>query len=190
MHLNYLGKNNMNIEIWKSVPGYEDYQVSTLGKVRSMNYKKSRKIKELKPRKFTTGYLMFCLYSKGKRKDFGAHQLVAMTFLNYIPKGHSLVVDHINENPLDNRLENLRILTQTQNVKRSPNFTSYSILKKKSGLPTGVRECGKKFKSSIQINGKYKYLGLFETPEEASEVYQRVRKIAFEEYQQELKNLL
>lgn len=178
------------MEIWKAIPGYEGYEASSLGKIRSLNYKRSGRIQELKPRNFTTGYLMFCLYSKGKRKDLGAHQIVAMTFLDYVPEGHSLVVDHINENPLDNTLENLRILTQTQNIKRSPNFRSYSISKKKSGLPNGVREWGKKFKASIKINGKYKYLGLFETSEEASEVYQHAKKIAFEEYQQTLKNLL
>jgi len=42
-----------------------------------------------------------------------------MAFLNHTPCGHKLIVDHINENKLDNRVENLQLITNKQNVIKS-----------------------------------------------------------------------
>jgi hypothetical protein len=152
------------METWKTIPNWEDYQVSNLGRVRSL---KSEILLMMKLSKDPKGYEVVQLYSVSKRKRFKVHQLVAIAFLDHNTKGMDLVVDHINSNKSDNRLENLRIITQRDNVAKE------RILK--SNLPTGISIHKKtnKFRSRIFIAGKQKYLGLFNTPEEASEAYQK-----------------
>jgi hypothetical protein len=103
-------------EIWKVIPGYEElYEVSNLGKVKSL-----RNNKLLSPSK-EHGYLKTSLRKDGRQRKFAIHQLVAMTFLNHIPCGHKLVVDHINEDKSDNRVENLQVITNKENVIKSIN---------------------------------------------------------------------
>jgi hypothetical protein len=101
-----------------------------------------------------------------KKKTTSIHQLVAAAFLNYKWNGHKLVVDHIDSNKLNNNIDNLRIITSRENTSKERSL--------KSGLPTGVCFCKqtKKYSSEIQINGKKNHLGRFNTPEEASQVYQ------------------
>lgn len=55
------------------------------------------------------GYLRVQI--NGKR--YGVHRLVVETFIGPIPEGYE--VDHLNRNPQDNRCENLRIVTPSQN---------------------------------------------------------------------------
>lgn len=50
-------------------------------------------------------------------KSYEVHRLVAQTFLGPIPKGYQ--VDHINRCPGDNRVENLRIVTQSENQRNT-----------------------------------------------------------------------
>ena len=155
------------MEIWKDIPGYEGlYQITLSGKVRSLNYRRTGKIKELKFG-LNTGYLCVILYKQGKRKLFRFHILVAMTFMGHIPDGHNSIVDHKNNNCQDNNLENLQIITHRKN-------SSKDI---KRNLPTGVSIVRNKYKARIQIKGKNKHLGCFSTPEEASQAYQNELKL-------------
>lgn len=88
------------------------------------------------------GYLGFDIRVNGKRKILSIHRLMLHTF-----KGMSLdydgrVVDHINGNKLDNRLNNLQLLENHQNVKKGLglDFT----------LPKGVGEVkGKHWRFTI-----------------------------------------
>lgn len=79
-------------------------------------------------------------------------------------------MDHKNKNRLDNRKENLRICTPSQNQHNKPIYAN-----NKSGYK-GVtwHSIGKKWQAQIMINNKYKYLGLFETPKLAYEAYCKV----------------
>ena len=150
------------IEIWKVIPGYEGlYEASTLGNVRSLNYKQTKKIKNLTFNLTKNGYLRVHF----KNKVFGVHQIIAMTFLDFNCQGHSLVIDHINEIKTDNRVENIQLLNNRQNVTKSI----------ERNLPVGVykRTNRKKYFSKINIKGVRKYLGYFNTVEEASEAYQK-----------------
>jgi len=45
--------------------------------------------------------------------------LMAITYLNHTPCGNTIVVDHINSNSFDNRLENLQLLTHGENTKKA-----------------------------------------------------------------------
>jgi ribosomal protein L15E len=73
-----------------------------------------------------------------------------MAFLNHTPCGYKIVVDHIDNNiKTDNRLENLQLITQRENVSKDIKNTSSKYI--------GVcwHKKAKKWRSSIQINGKY-----------------------------------
>jgi hypothetical protein len=119
----------------------------------------------------TQGYKILGIKIKGyKRKTVGVHQLVASAFLNYEFNGYKSVVDHIDSNPLNNNLSNLRIITQRENSSKERTI--------KSGLPVGVywHKKNKKYQSGIYINGKNFNLGYFNTIEEASYAYQQKLK--------------
>jgi hypothetical protein len=117
------------------------------------------------------------LHPKGYRcigvlvKDIGVkkilvHQIIASVFLNHQINGLKLVVDHINSDKTDNRINNLRIVTNRENVSKE--------LAIKTGLPTGVSFIKNKnrFKSEIYINRKRIYLGCFKDSILASQAYQ------------------
>jgi hypothetical protein len=106
-----------------------------------------------------------------KVKDCGTkskrlHQLMAAAFLGYQFNGNKLVVDHIDSNKLNNHIDNLRVITQRENVSKEKTF--------KSGLPVGVwfDKSRNKYFSQIYINKKHFRLGRFNTIEEASNAYQ------------------
>ena len=113
------------MEIFKDIKGYEGcYQVSNLGRVKSLHRIVKRNngnimtIKEriLKPRKGR--YYNLKLRSNGNHKTYNVHFLVAQQFLNHIPK-KGMVIDHIDKNELNNKVENLRIITHRENLMRS-----------------------------------------------------------------------
>lgn len=54
------------------------------------------------------------------KKKVRMHRLIAERVFGEIPEGY--VVDHINHNSLDNRRENLEVITQSENMKRSPGW--------------------------------------------------------------------
>jgi hypothetical protein len=70
------------IEIWKDILGYEGlYQVSNLGNVRSLNYRRSGKTKLLK-QATDNGYKRVKLSKNGKKKKYWVHRLVAIAFIS------------------------------------------------------------------------------------------------------------
>jgi len=157
----------MENEIWKDIPGYEGlYQVSNLGNVKSLGNDRTRKEKILKPSVCKYGYYHVGLYKNGKVKSTVVHQFIAMAFLNHNPCGHKLVIDHRNDNPLDNRVENLQIVTQRFNA----NKTQGKYTSKYKGVSWHKK--ANKWISNILINKKQIHLGYFNTEEEASLAYQ------------------
>ncbi len=100
-------------EVFKEIPDYPDYKVSNLGRVKS--FKRNKEI-FLKPINDTYNYLQVVLYKNKKPRTIQVHRLVAMVFLNHIfNTSNGIVVDHINNNRQDNRLENLQLITIRQN---------------------------------------------------------------------------
>lgn len=100
-------------EYWKDIEGYEGlYQISTLGKVKSLKYNKE---KILKPGKDTNGYLMVVLCKNGKQKECSVHRLVAQTFIHNPNSEHYTQVNHIDENKTNNTIENLEWCTSKYN---------------------------------------------------------------------------
>ncbi|MGI2239331.1 NUMOD4 motif-containing HNH endonuclease [Staphylococcus cohnii] len=110
-------------EVWKDIPGYEGlYQVSDLGRVRSLDrwvtYKNGKQYFYegglRKPTRGTRGRLVIKLSKDNKGKTFYIHSLVAMTFIGDKPEGY--VVAHKDGDPDNNRLDNIRFDTQSQNI--------------------------------------------------------------------------
>lgn len=149
------------MEEFKDIPGYEGrYQVSNFGRVLS-NAKTKGKI--LKDWGTKGGYRMvrICI-GDGSSVCRTVHLLVASAFMNHQSDGTQLmVVDHIDDDPSNNNLKNLQLVSQRYNsIKRG--YKGYS-LHKKSGL----------YMSRIYINGKHKLIGYFKTSKEARESYEK-----------------
>ena len=113
------------IETWKDIPGYEgQYQVSTLGNVRSLDrvitcegkvkgkYTSLRKGKLLRPGRSTSGHLTVAL---GRNNSRSVHLLVLSTFVMWEEEQGTECL-HINGVPFDNRVENLRWGTRSENM--------------------------------------------------------------------------
>jgi hypothetical protein len=165
-------KTNKNLwllptsEVWKDVIGYEGlYQVSNFGNVKSLGNKKTKKEKVLKASLDGGGYLQVSLQINTIRKTFKIHKLVSICFLNHKPDGtNRIVIDHINENKLDNRLVNLRLVSNRENLSNQ----------KGTSIFVGVYFCEyyNKWISKIQVEGKQISLGSFGTENDAKNAYQ------------------
>ena len=101
-------------EVWKPIKDYEGlYEISSLGRVKNLNYRGSGKGEILKNTECSDGYLMVVLRKNGKPKTFRVHKLVAEAF---IPNPEDKpCIDHINTIRNDNRVENLRWVTYEEN---------------------------------------------------------------------------
>lgn len=148
------------MEKWKSIPNYEGlYEASNFGRIRSLLF---NRYKILKPSLNTSGYLKLNLYKEKKRKTKRVHILVAETFLNHVPNKHVLVVDHKDNNKLNNKLENLQIITQRLNTSKD----------KKSVVGAYYDKEKNKWRAKITIKGKSKHLGYFNSENLAGKAYQ------------------
>ena len=109
---------SLNDEEWRSVVGFEGrYEVSNYGRVRSLvRYAQWQHVPRLmKTRLNCHGYLMVMLkYGDGRFKSEVVHRLVARAFVDGYDKG--LVVNHKDENKVNNRAENLEWISYRENT--------------------------------------------------------------------------
>lgn len=157
-------------EVWREIPNYEGlYMASSMGRIRSLDRLSSNgrlfngKVKSLSINVY--GYLGTTLTKLGVKRAVSVHQLVAMSFLDHIPSGNKVVVDHINNIKTDNRVENLQLISTRENLSKD----------KKSGTSEHIGVswyCNLgKWVSRIYINGKAKHLGYFIEEREAAQAY-------------------
>ena len=111
---------------YKQLINFDNYYIYDDGKIYSIKSKKF-----LKPY-YINGYLKIDLYDNKTRKKYFIHRLVYETFNGSIPEG--LQVDHINGIRDDNRLINLRLLTNKENSQNKHQLEQYKEIDKKRSL--------------------------------------------------------
>lgn len=131
------------MEAWKDIKGFENYQISTNGRVWSKIKKKY-----LKGCSNRYGYLRVCLIKNKKQVEKKIHRLVAEAF---IPNPENLPeVNHKDENKENNRIENLEWCNRaynvnygTRNAKISKQVYQYTIDGKFVKIWPSTKECGR-----------------------------------------------
>jgi hypothetical protein len=156
-------------EIWKDIKGYEGYyQISSFGRIKSLSreiynnrgYFKT-KIKILK-QFVIKDYCYISISYNQKKYTYTVHRLVAKYFIDNIHNKPQ--VNHKNSNSSDNRIENLEWVSSRENEchKQSKNKNNTSVY---TGVTFNLQT--KKWRSSINFNKKFIFLGYFNTQKEA-----------------------
>lgn len=108
---------DLGFEVWQDIPGYEGrYQASTYGRIKSLertvsfgNRNRTITSRIIKPFFCSAGYL----YVRMPDRKKSVHRLIALTF---IPNPDNLPqVNHMDEKPINNRVENLEWCTPKYN---------------------------------------------------------------------------
>lgn len=105
-------KDNLPEEVWKTIPNYPKYLVSSKGRVRSLQNSHDLLLKPV----VTNGYYKVRLSNNGKIDDKLIAYLVYFTFITDTLK-ENYVIDHIDGNKLNNDLENLRYISRSDNTR-------------------------------------------------------------------------
>jgi hypothetical protein len=155
----------MKEEEWKDVIGYEGiYRISNQGRVVSLKFGKTRIMRTFDEGK---GYNNVHLHQNKRGRNHRVSRLVAQHFLPDWDK--SLQVDHINGVKTEDHVDNLRMVTNSQNLR--------SFQKKKKGTASKFRGvCFHKRDRRWQVyfrdlNGKQVHLGLFDDEESAARAW-------------------
>jgi len=156
-------------EQWCRVSGFPNYAVSTLGRVINTETGTCPT-----PWRNQLGYAMVRLRCGENETIFALHRLIAFTFIENdddLP-----CVDHINNNPYDNRVCNLRWCTHQQNM--------WNQTKQKDTIAMykGVSKNGNGWKAHIGHNGKVIYLGYRNTQQECAILYNEKARELFGEF--------
>jgi hypothetical protein len=111
------------------------------------------------------GYFCCGMYLKGVATKLYKHRLVYFAHnqnWNIFDSSMDNMIDHINHNPSDNRIKNLRVVTHQQN-----NFNRSDV--------KGYHRCHTKWRATIYVDGKRICLGRFKTEEEARNAYLKAK---------------
>ena len=136
-------------EIWKDISNYEGkYEVSNLGRVRSLSYNGTGEIKFLKQSTNKRGYKRVGLCKNGKMKNCYVHRLVAITFIPN-PNNHK-EVNHKDENPANNNVNNLEWCTSEYN-------NNYGTRNKRAGESKKGKSFSEEHKKKLSESHKGKH---------------------------------
>lgn len=138
----------------KQIPGYPDYACDEQGNVYSLKY---GKIQKLKPSFNSKGYQRVAIYVNGIARLHRVHRLITKTFLK--DYSEDLQVDHIDRCPTNNSLDNLRMVTPSEN-RQNNDAKGYSWDNR-----------AQKWRAVIRVNSKQISLGSYNTEEEARAAY-------------------
>ena len=141
-------------EIWKTINEFPNYQVSSLGIVKSLKFGKERILKPFKNKK---GYLIVALYNKRKRKIITIHRLVASAFV----QNDSLFkneINHIDEDKTNNCAENLEWCDSQYNLNygtRNERVSKSNTNNPKRSKAVKCIETGKIYPSAREIERQF-----------------------------------
>ncbi|WP_381415388.1 HNH endonuclease [Spiroplasma endosymbiont of Anurida maritima] len=95
--------------VWKRHPDFMHLELSSEGEVRYFDSKHKKELKKPK----ASNYYILRKKIDGKTKSFPFHKIMVETFIGEIPK--NMTIDHVNNNPRDNRASNLEIVSKREN---------------------------------------------------------------------------
>jgi len=169
---------NISDDEWKIIPDTNNlFKINKSGRIIKLPHiikykdgrdKHIREEKEFEAKIDDRGYLS--VNNSILRKIGGGriHHLLAHTFIGKVP--NKKVVDHIDDDKLNNSLDNLQIITIAENVRKS------MIKKHKKIKGCYYRKNRKKWSAQIVIEGKIIRLGCFEQQEDATKAYEEALK--------------
>lgn len=96
-----------SIEVWKPIKGYENYEISSFGRVKNVKFNKL-----IFPH-ISNGYERIGLINNGKQVKFRVHRLVAQAFIN--SSIEDIEIDHIDRIKTNNHVSNLRCVNRIDN---------------------------------------------------------------------------
>ena len=108
----------------KVIPGFKGrYSISESGEVK--DFKTGRVIKPHMSGVSRRNYHQVTLYVDGKKFTKRIHSWMAITYLSHKYGDRKIVVDHLDNNPLNNNLSNLRVITMKLNNTKDKNKLVY-----------------------------------------------------------------
>ena len=146
----------LNVEVFRSIDGYESYAISSFGRVKNV---KTGKI--LKARNDKYGYLRVNLYEYRVMKTHRIHKLVANAFIDN--PNNKQCVDHKNNDRTNNDISNLRFATYKENNQNS------SISTRNTSGCKGIswNKKAKKWNAKIMIDGISINIGYYDDLDDA-----------------------
>jgi len=133
---------------YRRVEGHEDYIISNIGEVWSLKY---GKVRLLKPSPDTKGYFKLDLCKNGKTTTRPIHALVGEAFIGL--RTGTLTYDHKDTNNQNNRADNLRLATKSEQV-QNQNLRKDNKLGFKNISEWVHRSGAEYYKINIKRNGK------------------------------------
>ena len=140
----------MGTEIWRTVivngEPYENYKVSNLGKILSLNYKNTGKAKLMNPSTNKDGYLEVGLWKNGKRKKCKVHRLIAENFL-VNPEGKPCINHKIEGD--EGKKINMVIFNEDGSINKEKTTIEWATYEENNNYATRNERAGK-----TNTNGK------------------------------------
>tara|TARA_R110000824_G_scaffold105226_1_gene249056 strand:- start:2443 stop:2967 length:525 start_codon:yes stop_codon:yes gene_type:complete len=152
------------METFKKIKGFEGYEISNHGRVKSFKMYSVGKV--LKGGVDDSGYKLVILNGKTKK----IHKLVAIAFLNHKPDGHNEVVNHIDNNKLNNHLTNLNLKTQHDNTRCHKDSPNVAFRKRDNNFQVQMRF----------TNSKIFHLGYYNSKEDATKFSEKAYQLICE----------
>ena len=152
----------MEEELWKDIPDYEGrYMISTFGRIKGL-YHGVWSIKSVRPD--SKGYLRVRFKANHKTVEINVHRLMGIVYLD--SEGKGLCVNHKDLDKLNNRLDNLELVSQRENACHASKMRAIS-----SSKYIGVvwSKQMKMWKTSIRLKGKSVFLGYYKEEDKAYE---------------------
>lgn len=120
-------------EEWKVCVMNAKYEVSNLGRLR---YAETKHVVNIFCN--SNGYISYTVHRKTGSRTMYIHKAVALTFLGPRPKG--CVIDHIDKNRANNRVDNLRYITYSENSKNTIKKKKVPVIISVDGLDELIQE--------------------------------------------------